>query len=198
MISIQAPLTGRDLISEGTASTNTTFQSTRPLRGATTVRGRSVPVLRYFNPRAPCGARRSTLRRHHQRRRISIHAPLAGRDCRWSRWPDGWYISIHAPLAGRDTAGEFRERCDLEFQSTRPLRGATLDKISADYTREFQSTRPLRGATCTAPRAPFAPVISIHAPLAGRDDGPRVDRPALGGISIHAPLAGRDLSLIST
>ena len=40
--------------------------------------------------------------------------------------------------------------------------------------------------------AVFTSGISIHAPLAGRDDNMRIP---LGrqGISIHAPLAGRDI-----
>ena len=64
-----------------------------------------------------------------------------------TRSGNAYPISIHAPLAGRD-----QERADglehrLEFQSTRPSRGATL--LS-------HSRRPVKG-------------ISIHAPLAGRD-----------------------------
>ena len=34
-----------------------------------------------------------------------------------------------------------------EFQSTRPVRGATLKPITANMIVEFQSTRPVRGAT---------------------------------------------------
>ena len=55
------------------------FQSTRPMRGATT-RGRaSLLCLIHFNPRAPCGARplKSSIWRYDT---ISIHAPHAGRD----------------------------------------------------------------------------------------------------------------------
>ena len=61
-------------------------------------------------------------------------------------WPGG-AISIHAPLAGRDRRPVFDIVVKPQFQSTRPLRGAT-------YTRtEYQGR--IR--------------ISIHAPLAGRD-----------------------------
>ena len=79
----------------------------------------------------------------------------------------------------------------------------------------FQSTRPARGATVDRPRHPQTPVVSIHAPRAGRDRGgfdemaglecfnpraPRGARPGQWaelfknrGVSIHAPRAGRDL-----
>ena len=35
------------------------FQPTRPLRGATVDVYHMINILRYFNPRAPCGARPS-------------------------------------------------------------------------------------------------------------------------------------------
>ena len=80
----------------------------------------------YFNPRAPCGARPS---------------PPAG--------PQTFSapISIHAPLAGRDL----------------------LYPDAKDTKSLFQSTRPLRGATLHGRLLPRTLVISIHAPLAGRD-----------------------------
>ena len=55
----------------------------------------------------------------------------------------------------------------------------------------FQSTRPMRGATLSPPEADLDAVISIHAPHAGRDNkqNPKTNR---YDISIHAPHAGRD------
>ena len=79
------------------------------------------------------------------------------------------------------------------FQSTRPLRGATLwcRRCKASNI-VFQPTRPLRGATGTSPAsASGATVISTHAPLAGRDVYMRV-KAITAHISTHAPLAGRD------
>ena len=55
----------------------------------------------------------------------------------------------------------------------------------------FQSTRPLRGATVQEQKPNPQPWISIHAPLAGRDYGSEAQIKMLY-ISIHAPLAGRD------
>ena len=57
------------------------FQSTRPMRGATI--GRSICITfstLNFNPRAPCGARHVQDDNQHNDHRISIHAPHAGRD----------------------------------------------------------------------------------------------------------------------
>ena len=71
------------------------------------------------------------------------------------------------------------------------MRGATpLMMVSAIFSR-FQSTRPMRGATVTREQLVRALYISIHAPHAGRDEGFRPRR-NLTDISIHAPHAGRD------
>ena len=101
------------------------FQSSRPLRGAThqfesgqqlhkisilaPLAGRDAPAsgnrnpTRNFNPRAPCGARRTVLLLISHGLTISILAPLAGRDADGRRRDVvGGGISILAPLAGRD------------------------------------------------------------------------------------------------
>ena len=88
------------------------------------------------------------------------------------------YVSIHAPCAGRDAVRIKAAIWQLRFQSTRPARGATSAKASADddilrfnpralrgarrvdhrqgYCQQrFQSTRPARGAT----RSSFSPVL---------------------------------------
>ena len=102
---------------------------------------------------------------------ISIHAPHTGRD--------GYIpvleqvmgiISIHAPHTGRDHSRTDKYGQSLEFQSTRPIRGATawralrpassmyfnprapygarLEELYYGISRfGFQSTRPIRGAT---------------------------------------------------
>ena len=58
-------------------------------------------------------------------------------------------------------------------------------------TKLFQSTRPLRGATMASLAFSEQLPISIHAPLAGRDYLKIANVPERD-ISIHAPLAGRD------
>ena len=151
------------------AACTKSFQSTRPMRGATLhpgqlrqpggisihaphagrdLRAESAARLHaYFNPRAPCGARLEYAKDGVLHTIISIHAPHAGRDSNDVETAFLAKISIHAPHAGRDGLRQ-------------------LD---------------LRGLA-----------ISIHAPHAGRDDyAPRHHRTGQR-ISIHAPHAGRD------
>ena len=148
IISIHAPLAGRDLSRAVSPDCSTRFQSTRPLRGATTMPSvMEVPVD--FNPRAPCGARHAALLYARGRQRISIHAPLAGRD---------------------RTAASARHRMQ-PFQSTRPLRGATCQPpASSRRPRDFNPRAPCGARPSLHPRIiQCHPQISIHAPLAGRD-----------------------------
>ena len=124
-ISIHAPHTGRDLTQSISRICITQFQSTRPIRGATVPGSTGGRASRYFNPRAPYGARRAMCRLLHKSSGISIHAPHTGRDaltpssrCCWQNFnPRAPYgarlprvelfarqspISIHAPHTGRD------------------------------------------------------------------------------------------------
>ena len=148
-ISIHAPLAGCDSVSPALISSLLKFQSTHPLRGATIGDLRACwsasisihaplagcdpltsaarrPWGMHFNPRTPCGVRRSA----------RSAAPWADR------------ISIHAPLAGCDVIQGRLARDPEIFQSTHPLRGATQHAIMSVVQAIFQSTHPLRGATC--------------------------------------------------
>ena len=79
------------------------FQSTHPLRGATSGSHQLLCCPAYFNPRTPCGVRLAGHILSPRQVDISIHAPLAGCDlpCKLTFQPV--QISIHAPLAGCDT-----------------------------------------------------------------------------------------------
>ena len=57
MISIHAPHTGRDYRLHSPTGISYIFQSTRPIRGATDLQRIPCTFQRYFNPRAPYGAR---------------------------------------------------------------------------------------------------------------------------------------------
>ena len=169
------------------------FQSTLPLRGATTV-----------------------FWRQYQREHISIHAPLTGSDIvylmithdpklfqstlplrgatntitnrnspiynfnprspygeRLSSFPpsslrDG--ISIHAPLTGSDAIFIAILYCHFNFNPRSPY-GERLAKIcTLRPAQKFQSTLPLRGATASKGDLYMATTISIHAPLTGSDE----------------------------
>ena len=102
-ISIHAPRMGRDRLYCMTKTVDKLFQSTRPVWGATFSRSRCSRRRRYFNPRAPYGARPAASFAAVTARSISIHAPRMGRDCFLCLRYRQLYISIHAPRMGRDT-----------------------------------------------------------------------------------------------
>ena len=82
----------------------------------------------------------------------------------------GSAISIHAPHTGRDLPPVTQDELDNIFQSTRPIRGATLCLKRGALTQPlFQSTRPIRGATALRLHQLDIVHISIHAPHTGRD-----------------------------
>ena len=88
--------------------------------------------------------------------------------------------------------------CGSEFQSTRPVRGATPELDQNKHRVLFQSTRPVRGATllCSCGHPLYG--ISIHAPRAGRDSDCVAVDTHVECISIHAPRAGRDCRRFSS
>ena len=102
--------------------------------------------------------------------KISIHAPRAGSDLKRVAGLVTMNISIHAPRAGSDHK----------------------ILIEPAYTYKFQSTLPVRGATIVNQFFICLLLISIHAPRAGSDMLQEMD-PYVGLlISIHAPRAGSD------
>ena len=149
------------------------FQSTRPMRGATNSSFQRYFFCHYFNPRAPCGARRRNCNSMGQVHKISIHAPHAGRDCQ----------AAH------------REPYCTNFNPRAPCGARRFRYVTVAFVWSFQSTRPMRGATFYILPTMRARDISIHAPHAGRDAG---DKYITGSncISIHAPLAGCDVEHI--
>ena len=71
-----------------------------------------------------------------------------------------------------------------------------MSHLLSSFRRAFQSTLPLRGATIAAHGDAEIEVISIHAPLTGSDH--RLRGSAAGvDISIHAPLTGSDFGIDS-
>ena len=102
LISIHAPREGRDL------------------HGLRLLLGRDISI------HAPRAGRDRRVSRASKAPRISIHAPRAGRDRRLRLYRADPEISIHAPRAGRDVI-ILRIRIEQSaFQSTRPVRGATM------------------------------------------------------------------------
>ena len=124
------------------------FQSTLPLRGATTMLQTKRHPSAYFNPHSPCGERRRQLAESLGHGDFNPHSPCGERH------------DVSPMCIGVSV-----------FQSTLPLRGATPADKSTWYLTRFQSTLPLRGATDVAIATETVERISIHTPLAGSDLG---------------------------
>ena len=80
-----------------------------------------------------------------------------------------YLISIHAPRAGGDTCTIFLLLSLYLFQSTPPVRGATvLFGPPSRAFKTFQSTPPVRGATAAANLSPSAlPKFQSTPPVRG-------------------------------
>ena len=100
-----------------------------------------------FNPHSPCGERRDCDQDILCHGQISIHTPHAGSDviALRLRWCNA--ISIHTPHAGSDPRGRMHRRPVLYFNPHSPCgeRPFVMAKALLDFS--FQSTLPMRGAT---------------------------------------------------
>ena len=123
------------------------FQSTLPVRGATRyIRDAALDVF------------------------ISIHAPRAGSDPHTGGQIAGIQISIHAPRAGSDSAGMKLRALRGKFQSTLPVRGATVPLSARHLSATYFNPRSPCGERLSWPARDIDVVrISIHAPRAGSD-----------------------------
>ena len=190
-VSIHAPRVGRDAVRVSRCGRTTSFNPRAPC-GARHVRRCAVPrpvivsihaprvgrdkarmevntQILCFNPRAPCGARRSS-RVRACKRGVSIHAPRVGRDTEHSRSrSSARCFNPRAPCGARQNMAPVM-RCFPEFQSTRPVWGATTGRPRRGNGKSFQSTRPVWGATLTIAIGRSRLDVSIHAPRVGRDD----------------------------
>ena len=149
-----------------------TFQSTRPVRGATVGRGagHDGPVVSIHAPRA---GRDGAARVGQGPDKVSIHAPRAGRDdmsvCAPAR---SFVVSIHAPRAGRDCDAVAHVAADLvSIHAPRAGRDGQLEIVLVD-----------------------APCVSIHAPRAGRDSRALRAPPPSGRFNPRAPCGARLIS----
>ena len=167
-----------------------------------------------FNPRAPCGARPAEVGEPLGDFAISIHAPLAGRDCSSVPSLCPRYISTHAPLAGRDRT-HVKLGHDGRISTHAPLAGRDVfTKLIQTKKTNFNPRAPcgarhgrlahiLLAILYFNPRAPCgARLRTVVSFLRRKVFQPT--RPLRGAtiqaaninartqISTHAPLAGRD------
>ena len=177
-------------------------------------RRHTIQSLR-FNPRAPCGARRGSTPTVHRLEGFNPRAPCGARHTACAVYLCAASVSIHAPRVGRDVFPEAFQTAVKQFQSTRPVWGATYAAVRAFALGDsfnprapcgarrtvlslagvgagFQSTRPVWGATDYNPTESGDVDVSIHAPRVGRDRTRGWQRDDGAAVSIHAPRVGRD------
>ena len=116
------PLRGATSLSEY-VPTPSIFQSTHPLRGATaSMRSTSISPIN-FNPRTPCGVRLMNERVNITLEGFQSTHPLRGATDSKRLFLRGYEISIHAPLAGCDVRGRRDRRGLFHISIHAPLAG---------------------------------------------------------------------------
>ena len=211
---------------DGTPSLDTTepqvlFQSTRPSRDGTLT---PVPLCRQshdFNPPAPRGT--GLDQDLVKKSKFEFQSTRPSRDGTARRVPVRFacVISIHPPLAGRDSSPPNFSRYDFDFNPPAPRGTGRMAHGTCPHgTLYFNPPAPRGPGHSAGGGRVQVRDISIHPPLAGRDnitvseglryvkfqstrpsrDGTRFQTGGsrAGNISIHPPLAGRDGDGMST
>ena len=168
-ISIHTPHAGSDSRSIGGESMKLKFQSTLPMRGATVLYLTAAVVEKFQSTLPMRGATCYTVQHYGPSGDISIHTPHAGSDSQKSLYFSApQYFNPHSPCGERQLRDIFFQKL-FKFQSTLPMRGATVFEKSS-----------INGSD-----------ISIHTPHAGSDRMP-LPHICCRCISIHTPHAGSD------
>ena len=144
-ISIHAPRVGRDLPPRGGGERRKKFQSTRPVWGATWQPPSCLRASSYFNPRAPCGARRPSAVPERVRRRFQSTRPVWGATMVVRRMTPLECISIHAPRVGRDQTAPQERSYSIYFNPRAPC-GARLWRSPALQSQIYFNPRAPCGA----------------------------------------------------
>ena len=172
------------------------FQSTRPMRGATTF-FRSIGAVLFVSIHAPHAGRDAAGLDVDVRRGVSIHAPHAGRDHHRPDRPAPYGVSIHAPHAGRDLLVDLIDE-SIRVSIHAPHAGRdSMRRWIPSSVRRFNPRAPCGARHSRAAFWLYLSTVSIHAPHAGRDLRHKDTRTKLG-VSIHAPHAGRDVDKFRT
>ena len=123
------------------------FQSTRPIRGATWGHRIDISIIWDFNPRAPYGARHVFGKLSFILILFQSTRPIRGATADILSYLDQIIISIHAPHTGRDCfALVIRLIKGISIHAPHTGRDAVLLYRITQFNL-FQSTRPIRGAT---------------------------------------------------
>ena len=145
-ISIHAPLTGSDSPKGLTKTVLRNFNPRSPYgerRSFRCLQFRTVP----FQSTLPLRGATLFKRSRDNPGKISIHAPLTGSDRICSPNASNVFISIHAPLTGSDARVGMLDLWHPDFNPRSPYGERRVDKPGSWTELLFQSTLPLRGAT---------------------------------------------------
>ena len=144
------------------------FQSTLPMRGATSSRSIFARTLRFQSTLPMRGATIYAMRKG-DNMTISIHAPHAGSDCKYEIQLSTDGISIHAPHAGSDSGFQCsRASAGISIHAPHAGSDITADALNGPLT-DFNPRSPCGERPGNSSNA-IASTISIHAPHAGSDN----------------------------
>ena len=122
---------------------------------------------------------------------ISIHAAREGGDFDYFNIVPPYGFQSTPPVKAATVKNQIIPQI-IAFQSTPPVKAATLTEDSQRLTMEFQSTPPVKAATEFNPLNDVDYTISIHAAREGGDVRP-IKANKTFAISIHAAREGGDL-----
>ena len=191
-ISIHAPRAGRDTARLPPICSASNFNPRAPCGARRRPAPKAPKQTRHFNPRAPCGARPSFITPSSQQSLFQSTRPVRGATrTQGRRFPCSTHFNPRAPCGARQILNAISKNL-FDFNPRAPCGARLAASVDVSSIDEFQSTRPVRGATLEQAGLECVLGISIHAPRAGRDSPWGWDRPCQR-ISIHAPRAGRDV-----
>ena len=170
---------------------DSTFQSTLPVWGATDGHQRRACGHRNFNPRSPCGERPIAAAKGNQQCDFNPRSPCGERPYNRRITKLGGLFQSTLPVWGataprsgpRQRCGYFNPRspcgerlgpdifhsAHFDFNPRSPCGERQDGTPKLPKRRAFQSTLPVWGATASGSASPGAADISIHAPRVGSD-----------------------------
>ena len=172
-ISIHAPRAGRDPpFPLSRSAAHISIHAPRAGRDYPSRIGIRRTGYAHFNPRAPCGARRVVIAAPHHRPVISIHAPHAGRDVILNPIPQEVALfQSTRPMRGATISLTLRRSAALYFNPRAPCGRDGLYGYSRYLLPEFQSTRPVRARRGPPARPTAAYLFQSTRPVRARLSG---------------------------
>ena len=194
-ISIHAAREGGDVSVRFPCQMHPRFQSTPPVKAATTNASPNAGAPS-FQSTPPVKAATTRIINLTKQQGFQSTPPVkAATFCNTDR-VGACRISIHAAREGGDLWSMSPPRMPAEFQSTPPVKAATFMTTSFISSSEFQSTPPVKAATENIPQRFPVLRISIHAAREGGDIAQQLSE-IEQRISIHAAREGGDIQRVN-